>query len=1085
MKKKWFFKNHSYLFNNCRKIVKIMRLSIFLIILTSFQSIALNNFAQGQKFNVEVENETLSNVLKLIEKESGYFLFYNNKVINLEDVVSINMKNTTVTEVLNELFKGTNITYNIIRNKQIVFSKKSSENQQQVSISGKVTDSTGSPLPGVSIVVKGTTNGTTTNVDGSYSLTNIPTNAVLQFSFVGMKMQEIAVTGKTNIDVMMEEDAIGIEEVVAVGYGTMKKSDLTGSIGSFKSNQLEQQGNKVNVLQALQGAVPGLNIQQTSNDAAQDSYNIIIRGQNSIKASNTPLIILDGVPYEGSLNEIDQGDIESIEVLKDASSAAIYGARGANGVILITTKKGNIGKTRIRYEGSYGVQEIYKLPSVLNGDEYWDFAVDRVGQDVVNQFPTLVENHANGKSVDWLELGTRNGQQQKHSVKLSGGLENIQYYISGTYSNVKGISLGDDFQEWVVRSNLTVHVNEWIKIGTNSQYSDQDLSGVAVQFSGSSGVYRNNPLINPFDEDGSYSIYPWPEETNTSNPLLNLNIQDEDYAQRLFSNNYAEIKFPFCKGLSYKFNTGYTRYNRQIGRFWGSNTRTGVENNGQSYTYNNTNQDVLIENILSFQKAIGKHSINFTGLYSAQKTTSETRYLTAKEFPTDVLTWYQPDVAATLIPGADYSEKEYISQMIRLSYSFNSKYLLTVTARRDGYSGFGEDNKFGIFPSAALGWNISNEKFLSEVDWLTNLKLRLSYGQNGNQAIAPYETMAKLTALSYLQGDNANETAPGYYSSSLANPNLSWETSQTANMGIDFQLFKSRIIGAVDFYKTKTKDLLLDRLISSTHGITSITQNIGRTENRGIELSVRSINVQKSNLQWDTEFNFSFNDNKIIDLYGDKTDDVANGWFIGKPIGTNYGYIFNGVWQTNEDNSLQPDAKPGDIKVKDTDKSGDINSDDRGFMGQSSPKYIIGLTNTIKYKNLTFSFFLYSPRGATKYNPLWDTDIVMADARYNTIKLDWWREDNPSNYPANRSDANPYGIVFYQDASYVRLRDVTLSYLLPKQLSNKIGLNNLRIYGNIKNGLTFTKWKGVDPELSEQRDIPLDRTFIIGISMDL
>ncbi|MGV8093580.1 MAG: SusC/RagA family TonB-linked outer membrane protein [Mangrovibacterium sp.] len=1066
-----------------------MRLTFVLVLLLTFH-LSASVYSQQIKLSLNVTNLTIREVLNQIEEQSNFNFLIQDERLDLGQRISFNLDQRDIKEVLEHVFAGRDVRYVITEKNLIIITPGDGENNnrgeigQSGKISGKVVDSNGQPLPGVTVVIKGTTNGMITDANGAFSLPNIPADATLQFSFVGMKTREIVVGNQTSVNVVLEEEIIGVDEVVVVGYGTMKKSDLTGSIGSINSDQLAKQGSKINILQAMQGMVPGLNIQHTASNASDDSYNVLIRGKNSIKASNTPLIILDGVPWDGGFNEIHQGDIQSIEVLKDASSAAIYGARGANGVILITTKRGKEGKASVKYEGNYGIQQIYNLPPVLTGEEWWDFAVERVGEKGVNYFPTVVANHNAGKSANWLDLATRTGQEQKHSVSVNGGNQGVLYYVSGTYSGIKGIAKGDDFKEAVVRTNLIVNITDWLSIATNSQYSYIDRSGVSADIG---NAYLNNPLTNPFADDGTYSLRPWPEEATTANPLSNLYILDEDYAQRLFSNNYLEIKFPFIKGLSYKLNTGYTVNNSRVGRFYGQNTLIGFQNQGQSYTSDQWTNDALIENILTYQRSFGDHNIHFTGLYSIQKTKAEARSLTAMEFPTDILTWYQTNVAGSLMPGASYSKRSYISQMGRLTYGFQRKYLLTVTVRRDGYSGFGEETKFGIFPSAALGWNISNEEFMQEINWISNLKLRLSYGQNGNQAINPYATMANLQSMNYLGGDLANTTIAGYYPSSLATPTLTWETSATFNAGLDFSLMKSRISGSIDAYQTKSKDLLMDRSISSVHGITSIVQNIGKTRNTGIEVFLRSINIQKSDFSWNTEASVAYNKNKIVDLFGDRTtNDVNNKWFIGKPIDVNYAYVFDGVWQVGEDNSLQPTAKPGDIKVKDANKDGKIDADDRDFIGQRSPVYLLGLTNNLGYKNFMLSFSFYSPLGSTRVNPLWDTDIVYLDCRRNTIKLNWWREDNPNNeYPANRNTTNPYSVQFFQDASYLRLRDVTLSYRFPSQVLQHIGLRNLEIYGNIRNALTFTKWKGLDPELSGQRDVPLDRTYMIGLRVEL
>lgn len=1079
-------KNHYELISGACKIwkskfLKRMRIVALLILISITQTFALDAYAQNKRLSLNVKNETIVNILEKIEDQSEFYFMFDASRINVYQKKSVDCENQPIRNILDQLFENTGITYSINDRQVLLTIKEKFDTEQQISISGRVIDSSGASLPGVTVVVKGTTTGTITDTDGNYSLANVPADATLVFSFVGMKTQEISVTGKTNINVTMAEETIGIEEVVAIGYGTMKKRDLTGSVGSIQSKQLEEQGAKVNVLEALQGILPGLNINQSANSASQSSFDIMVRGQNSIKASNSPLIILDGVPYNGGFNEINQNDIQSIEVLKDASSSAIYGARGANGVILITTKKGGKGKPKLSYEGTYGLQEIYSEPDILTAEEYWEFATERVGADYADNFPTVAQNYAEGNYVNWLELATRNGQQQKHTLNVTGGNKNINYFLSGGYTDVKGIALGDNFKQLTVRTNIKVNITDWLEIGTNSQYSYQDNSGITANFS---GVFQQNPLINVYDENGDYAVYPWPEQPIIQNPLSNLNILDDDKDRRLFSNNYINIDIPFIKGLSYKLNTGYTYFTNVIGRFWGSNTLIGLTNDGQAYTRNLEETDILIENILNYQHDFGDHNINITGLYSTQKNTSENRKMTSSRFPTETLTWYQPDVAEVIEPSASFTEQNYISQMARLNYSYKSKYLAALTVRRDGYSGFGKDNKYGVFPSAALGWNIQRETFLNDVKAIDILKLRVSYGENGNQAIDPYQTLALMQQENFLGGDDATETAAGYYPSTLSSPTLGWETSKSINVGIDFGLFSNRIYGNIDVYSTNTYDLLLDRTISPIHGIQSITQNIGETKNQGLELYLKTVNISTPDFKWITELTFFTNKNEIVDLYGTGQDDVANGWFIGHSINANYGLVFDGVWQVDEDNSLQPDTEPGDVKIKDTNGDGEITTDDRDFIGQTDPKYTAGLTNSLSYKNFTLSFQIYTEQGVTRENYYLRTDNVTVDARGNTIERHWWTEENPNNiYPANRNGVNPFNIRFYKNASFVRLRDVTLSYNFSNELLNSVGLDKLMIYANIKNGLTFTKWNGLDPEFSDQLGIPISRAFTIGMNI--
>lgn len=1035
------------------------------------------------------DHNNLIELIHVIEKTKQFGFSFTRQDLKSKEI-NIRSGNWTMEMLLSEMSIQAGLSFRRI-NEDITVKVVEKDNalpaieeqiMVQASVSGTITDENGEALPGATIQEKGTTNGTITDVNGKFNL-NVPEDAVLTISFVGYETRDVPLNGRSMLDLSLETDIASLQEVVVVGYGTVKKSDLTGSVVSVKSEDIEQQGPKVNVLETILGLAPGLNLTINSNTADQQSVGLLIRGQNSITASNSPLIVLDGVPYSGGLNELNQNDIQSIEVLKDASATAIYGARGANGVILITTKEGKSGKPKLGYNVSYGIREIYNLPPLMNGQEHWDYAVERYSEADISGYPTRLENYQQGNSVDWVDLATRLGKQAKHNLSLEGGTDNFNYFLSGTYQDVEGIAIGDDFKQATIRSNLTYQLTDWLEIGTNTQFSYKDLSGLNANFT---TAFYLIPLIDAFDEEGEYTIYPWPEEPIFNNPLSQLNVLDNHYNRNLYSFNHIKIDFPFIEGLSYKLNVGLTYMDTQIGRFWGPNTREGFENNGQAYTEDGATQDRLIENILVYNRAWGKHNINVTALYSSQAYEDEVRSLTTRGFPTNALTFYQPDVAAVIEPGVSFLEQNYISQMGRVNYSFDSKYLFTLTLRRDGYSGFGIENKFGLFPSVALGWNLGDEGFMSDISWLDQLKLRLSFGRNGNQAIQPYQTLARLNLRNYLGGDNGIMTAPGYFPASLASPSLGWETSESLNFGADMAFFSGRLNAAIDYYITNTYDLLLNRSISPVHGITSITQNIGEVKNTGIEINVSSVNIDEGQFKWQTTLSFARNQNEIVDLYGNGEDDVANGWFIGESIQANYGYVFEGVWQETDDiaNSSQPGAQPGDIKVQDTDGDGAITPDDRDLIGQTNPKFTAGLNNTISYQNFTLSFVFFTQQGITRVNPLWDTDLVWSDVRRNSIKLNNWSQENPTNeYPANRDGTNPFGVRFYQDASYVRLRDITLGYSFDESIYGKIGLSDLRVFFNMRNPLTFTQWEGLDPELSEQRGIPIDRTYSLGLNL--
>ncbi len=965
---------------------------------------------------------------------------------------------------------------------------------QNKTITGKVKGDDATALPGVTVLIKGTTQGTVTDANGNFSIPNVPENATLQFSFIGMKSKNVLVAGKSNLDIVLQTSDIGLDEVVVVGYGSQKKSDITGAVGSVSRERLEQIPN-TNFAQALQGAIPGVTISTNSASAEGGDMSILVRGRNSIEASNSPLIVLDGIPYNGSISEINPEDIESIEVLKDASSAAIYGSRGANGVILVTTKRGKIGKPTISYNGYYGIQEIASLPDVMDGEQFWDFKNTRNPEQLTDSEREVYES---GEFTDWIDVTTRTGKKQQHTLSLSGGTEKMNYFVSGTYLDVEGVAVGDDFQRYSTRFNFSADVTDWFSIGSNTQLSLADRSGFAPNWSGgTAGAYWMNPLTKAFDENGDVTVYPWPEDIYWGNPLAGTLADSKDKRYSVFTNNYATIKLPWVPGLQYKLNTGVEYSNRDRASYYGRDTKQGLESGGESDTRSRTDNDYIVENILSYTKDFGKHSLFATALYSYQNSTYEEHRTEAQGFPNDVLTWFQASTASLVTPSSGYSNTTILSQMLRLNYSYDSRYLLTLTGRRDGFSGFGTNRKWGTFPSVALGWNIANESFFESVDFMNQLKLRASYGENGNQAVGPYETLARLSERSYLDGTS---TAPGYRPTKLGNPDLGWETTKSYNLGVDFGFFDGKLAGSIDAYNSNTSDLLLDRSISPVHGITSITENIGEVKNQGIELMINSYNIQNDDFTWTTSATFSYMKNEIVSLYGyldedgNEIDDIGNRWFIGEPIRVNYGREFDGIWQLDDDieNSAQPDAIPGDAKIVDqitVDTDGDgipdeadgiINDDDRIIQGQLDPKLLWSLTNTVNYKAFTLTFFFHGVHGNQKSNSL-KTDNVWSSRR-NTTQKDWWTPDNPTNeWIANSEDNQTHGASFIEDAGFVRLKDVTLSYDLPTSLTSKIGFNKLRVYASGRNLLTFTNYGGLDPELSGDRDIPLQREYLVGL----
>jgi len=955
-------------------------------------------------------------------------------------------------------------------------------------ITGTVTGSDGSPLPGVTVLIKGTTQGTVTDAEGNYSLSAVPENSLLSFSFIGMKSQDISVDGRSVINVVMEQETIGMEEVVVVGYGTQKKSDITGTVASLDQERLEKVPN-LTIAQAIQGSIPGV-MMNTNTAGATPNEVIMIRGRNSIEANNDPLIVVDGVPYGGDLADLNPSDVKSIEVLKDASAAAIYGSRGANGVILVTTNIGKTGKATISYDGYYGIQKFAKIPDIMTGPEFYDFKNTREPGSMTVSEQAVYDA---GEWVDWYDLALRNGYSTQHNISVSGGFDNTNYYISGGITDVQGLAKGDDFLRVSLRVNLDTKIANWLTIGTRTQLSYDDQSGLNVIWDGGTGydgVFWMNPLTTVYNEDGNLTINPWPEQTQIGNPLQRLLADNTDKAYQVVTNNYAIIDFPFLQGLQYRLNTGVRLRFTDTGTYWGRNTLRGLSDRGQSSTNRGLTESYTVENILSFTRDFGKHNVFFTGVYSFEDYKNSSNRLDASGFPNDFLAWYSAGQAEVLSPDYGYSASTLISQMLRLNYAYDSRYLLTLTVRRDGYSGFGADTKWGVFPSAAIGWNIANEEFFNAGDLINILKLRASYGMNGNQAIGPYNTIARLSEENFVDGST---TMPGYVPSTLGLDNLGWESSKTFNVGFDYGLLNGRISGDLNYYITNTYDLLLDRTISWVHGVTEITQNIGETRNNGFEFSVVSRNIVKDNFTWTTSANFSANKNKIVSLYGEldeegnEIDDVGNKWFIGEPIRVNYDFVWDGIWQLGEETEAAVYNKyPGGSKVVDFNDDDLIDpNDDRRIQGQRDPKFIWGMNNTLTFENFSFSFFMHGVHGITASNAL-ESDNVFTGVYRNTTKKNWWSPDNPTNeWIINDAKGGSNGGInapkFYKK-DFVRIKDITLSYDFADLLSS-VGFSKLQVYATGRNLMTFTNWPGLDPELDAQIAAPLQKEYVFGVNL--
>lgn len=1042
----------------------------------------LNLSATGfGQISFEAKDMSIRDVFGMLEKETNYRFFYNDDLISVDKTVEMSVSDQNIDEILGTLLESTELEYRVLENNLIVVSPKS--DLQQSTVSGKVVDaSTGDGLPGVSIVLKGTTVGVNTDVEGNYSISATAADAILIYSFVGYISQEIPVGGRIRIDVKLAVDVTALDEVVVVGYGSQKKSDITGSVASMPKDRLENAPNQ-NLAQAIQGSIPGVMI-QTSSSGATPNEVIMIRGRNSILADNSPLIVVDGIPYSGNISDLNPNDIQSIEILKDASSAAIYGSRGSNGVILISTKEGVEGQVRISYDGYYSVQKFSFLPDYMDGSQFYDFKMTRFPGAMTRSEREIYES---GTWTDWIKTGLQNGASNQHTLSVSGGSNNTKFFVSGNYLDIQGLSLNDNFQRLTSRINLDTKVMKWLSLGSRTQFSLDDKSGMGPDMS---ELFQTNPLTKAFESDGSQAIYIWDDDHYFGNPLQMMLYENVDKSYQIITNNYAIIDFPFIEGLTYRINTGITARFSDEATYMGRETKIGLEAKGIAEISRFRSNNTIIENILSYNREFGKSSIFGTAVYSYEKNYSSANSLDANGFPHDFLKWYSSAQATQIIPDFSLNESTLQSQMLRFNYAYDSRYLATVTGRRDGFSGFGSDSKWGLFPSVALGWNVHNENFFPWKNVVNELKIRISYGLNGNQAVGAYRSISRLGEYNMVSN---KQTQAGYIPSRLGQETLGWESSKTLNFGLDFGLFKNRLSGSINLFNTNTTDLLLNRSISAVHGITSITQNIGETMNRGFEIAIQSRNIVSSDFGWTTSANFAFTHNEIVSLYGEldesgnEIDDVANAWFIGEPIRVNYDFVWEGTWQLEEtEEAARWGTKPGFVKLSDFNGDGTLAADDKRIQGQQDPKFIWGMSNSFTYKGFKLDVFVHGVHGVTKENSIM-TDETWADVRRNTIVKNWWTEDNPTNgWVINALNAERMsGILgtIFEDASFVRLKDVSLSYSIPKAFLNRYSVENLRLFVTGRNLATITKWRGLDPELDNQRQIPLQKEYVFGLNL--
>lgn len=1051
-----------------------------------------------EKVNVtlNVKNELVENVFNQLSNQTGFKFFYDQDVVNTTPRISIKVKNSTLQDVLDKITAQTNLYFNRNNNTISVGRQKEKDNVKsgkRKTVSGTVVDQTGESVIGVNVLVKGTANGMITDINGNYSLSDVSEDAIISFSFVGYQTAEVRANSKDLAKITLKEDSELLDEVIVVGYGVQRRSDVTGAISSVSSEKLNATPSS-SLGEMLRGQAAGVQV-TTSNAAPGGSSSILIRGRRSLSGGNDPLYIVDGVPMS-SIDDLNSNDIASLEVLKDASSQSIYGARAANGVILITTKRGQSGKIKISYNTYFASQSIHRNFEFYDGEEWAALRKEayynaNLNYDEADCFRGLMlDALKSGESVDWENLMIKSAWQQKHDILIQSGGDKTKYALGIGYFNQDGMVPNSSFQRLNGRLNIDHKLFKNLTIGTNFSYTKSWRKTADGSFN---SFITMPPLAKVYNDDGSLREDVTEAGESHYNPLWNLDYSDNrSQTDRLLINFFADWKI--TKELSYRANGSLNNRTVHSSTYQGIKHTTGRNNGGKATAGTSFSNDYLFENIFNYVKDFNKsHHLDATFMQSVNVIDWKNMGLNGTGFANDDLTSNAIGSANEYgTPTWELSDRKLLSFLGRIRYNLFEKYLFTFALRVDGSSVFGKNNKYGYFPSGAFAWRINEESFLKNEKWLSNLKLRLSYGAVGNQGVTPYKSLGLTDR--YLTEFGSN-TAIGYLpGNELTNPNLKWETSTSANIGLDFGFFNGRISGTIEYYNTKTSDLLVTKSIPNTLGYLSQTVNLAEMKNSGIEITLNTTPIKIKDFSWDVNFTFTKNKNEIkkidgqVDEKGKPLDDINNKWFVGHPMNVYYDYVFDGIWQKNDDiaNSHMPTATPGSIKLRDVNNDNQITADDRVVM-QRDPKWIGTIGTVLRYKAFDLSAEMYMAHGGTIYNPYLTTFENGGDltAKRNGIRRYYWTLNNPSNEaPApNMTQAPAYiASLGYQDASYIRLRNVTLGYNVPHSFISKAYIQSLRLYMTLSNFWTKTDVQAYGPEQTPG-DYPEPKTILFGLNV--
>lgn len=1142
----------------CRKVgtwadfcsnLLVMKLTgiLLLILALNFTASAIS-----QTVSLSEKNTSLEKIFGKIKAQTGYSFVYKPQLVTNAHKVTISVNGATVNEVMQLCLKGQSLSYTIM-NSMIIIRGKEEEKEEQteavkevyytpppVVVKGTVTSETGEVLAGVTVNEKGTGNAVVTNAQGVFTITVSNANATLIVTFVGYEVKETSVAQGTTLSIALKPLKNNLDEVIVVGYGTKTRGTVTSSIVSVGAEEIRSRP-VANALQAIQGKAAGVDV--TSNERPGEMGSILIRGVRSINASNSPLYVVDGIPLNfGGVEAVNPNDIESIDILKDASATAIYGSRGANGVVLISTKRGKNGKLSTSYVGTLTIESLQNRQEMMNAGEYVEFRRDAYrrirylnpaanatttypdqptladdqrifGQDPI-AFANIQKGWAGGTwnpslvpTTDWTGYATQTGITQDHVISVSGGSQNVKGYGSFGYLKNKGTQVGQDFTRYSGKFSVDLTASKWFSMGgsvnttyglQNYGYSTTNATGPGTIFAAAQGML---PYAAPFDSTGKRITLPG-GDINILNP-----VQENDYNVnlrknlRILGSVYAEAKL--AKGLKFRVNFGPDFQSYMNGRWMDANSINRGAGNPGSTNYAQLNQTSRVswtlDNLLYYDKTIRSsrhtHDLGFTFLQSSAYTRTETSSMTATKLPWNSQKWYRLNSVAALDAfSTNLVENSLTSYMGRVNYSLDQKYLLTAFVRWDGASPLADGNKWDMFPSVSLGWRMEKENFMKNATWVNQLKLRLGIASVGNAAVDPYTTLGALQPLYYTWG---SAVQLGYVPSdpSAADPitypdrNLGWEHTSQVNLGLDFSLFNNRITGTLDVYKTSTTDLLMSRVIPSVTGYTRMLTNIGETSGKGFDLSVTSSNVVKKDFSWSSTLNLSASREKISRLANGKVDDINNRWFIGQRISVYYDYDKERIWQ-NTPEDLAEIAKykatsnqtfnPGDIKIVDQDRNYKIDANDRVLRGHSQPNLVGGITNDFTYKNWGLSVFIFSRLGFQR-----ELGAESLQGRFAQRKLTYWTPSNASNDYQAPNYGSAAGDAFrssmnYQNSSFIKIRNITLSYNLPGATASRWHMTNLKVYAQALNpGLIYSAISYVDPDTGGS---VFNRGFVLGVN---